>query len=231
MVRFRVYGELACFARPELKRQIVTYDVPTPSAMVGVISSILWKPAISWYIKGITVLNPIKTLAIARNELVKKISCEKANDASAKGYRIYIDSTERVVGRMQRRLLYLADVDYLVDADFTFVGDAEALEREEGIDPRAKYSQMFYRRLERGQSFKNAYLGMRECVAFVEPVPKALPVSAIANLPEGNRDLGYMLHSLDYGKEEKDIVPRYYRAIITQGHITVPPPWSDEVMG
>ena len=62
-----VWGDYACFTRPEMKVERVSYDVITPSAARGIFEAILWKPALNWHITKIEVMNPIKWISIRRN--------------------------------------------------------------------------------------------------------------------------------------------------------------------
>ena len=64
-----VQGDYACFTRPEMKVERVSYDVITPSAARAIFSAIFWKPAIKWNIKKIEVLSPIKWISVRRNEV------------------------------------------------------------------------------------------------------------------------------------------------------------------
>src|ERR1700680_2185003 len=72
-VKLLVSGERACFTRPEMKVERVSYDVMTPSAARGVLEAIHWKPAIRWVIDLIHVLKPVRFESIRRNEVGSKI--------------------------------------------------------------------------------------------------------------------------------------------------------------
>ena len=106
-VRLMISGPLACFSRPELSVERVSYDVMTPSAAVGVLEAIYWKPAIYWHVDRITVLRPIKTMQIKRNEVTVR--------ASARRQAIDVADTRN---RIQRTTLALRDVSYIIDAHF-----------------------------------------------------------------------------------------------------------------
>src|SRR3990172_1636258 len=69
LMRLKVWGRNACFTRPEMKVERVSYDVMTPSAARGALEAILWKPAIVWRITQIDVLKPIKWESVRRNEV------------------------------------------------------------------------------------------------------------------------------------------------------------------
>ena len=100
-----VWGDYACFTRPEMKVERVSYDVMTPSAGRAIFDAILWKPAISWHITKIEVLNPIKWINVRRNE-VGKISNTP----------IFIEDS-----RQQRAGLFLRDVRYRIYGWFEFI--------------------------------------------------------------------------------------------------------------
>ncbi len=154
----RIKGDYACFTRPEMKVERVSYDVMTPSAARGILEAVLWKPAIRWRIPRIDVLNPIQWTSVRRNEVSAVASIANAKTAMKTGtgdLGLYIEDT-----RQQRAGLFLRDVDYFVHADFSLT---RAAGDEDGI---VKFEQMFRRRVEKGQCFHRPYLGCR-----ATPVP------------------------------------------------------------
>ena len=226
-----VSGPLACFTRPEMKVERVSYDVITPSAARAIYSALLWKPAIRWRIDQIDVLAPIRWINIRRNEV------------GAVGGETPINAVDN---RVQRASLMLRDVRYRIHAHFDFILPADRPKvyaeapdwlrpedkdpefiREAGPDEKpAKYAAMFERRARKGQCFIRPYLGCRECAADFKLIdhPAAEPIQPI---PE-DRDLGFMLYDLDFSNP-KDPQPMFYHAKMTQGVITVPAPDSEEV--
>lgn len=223
-----VSGEFACFTRPEMKVERVSYDVITPSAARAIFDAILWKPAIRWRPTKIEVLAPIRWTSVRRNEVGKV--------ASPRGGGIFIEDD-----RQQRAGLILRDVKYRLHAEFEFIPpdkrgkvmnpvpewlvdteDAAELRKDE---TPAKYAAMFERRAKKGQCFNQPYLGCREfsCAFSLVNPAKALP----ASIPE-TRDLGWMLYDLDF-TDPKDIKPMFFRAEMKEGVITVPAPDSEEV--
>ena len=230
-----VAGDFACFTRPEMKVERVSYDVITPSAARAVFDAILWKPAIRWRVTKIEVLKPIRWTSVRRNEV--------ANVASPRSDGIVIEEA-----RQQRAGLLLRDVKYRLHAEFDFIpverrspsrnpapewlADAEEQELYRQAEARpdekeAKYAAMFDRRATKGQCFTQPYLGCREfsCTSFrLVRQPDAEPDRPI---PE-DRDLGWMLYDLDYS-DSLDIKPMFYRAELKQGVIDVPHPESSEV--
>jgi CRISPR-associated protein Cas5d len=226
-----VRGDFACFTRPEMKVERVSYDVMTPSAARAVFEAILWKPAIRWQVSKIEVLNPIKWTNLRRNEVGKV--------ASMRVPYIYADD-ESV--RQQRAGLFLRDVKYRIHASFelrdstphranfphlrkrTVNGNEEDLEKEP--NPTVKFMTMFERRAAKGQCVNQPYLGCREFAADFKLVePGAVP----GPIPE-TRDLGYMLYDLDYS-DANDPKPRFFRPHLVEGVVRVPPWDSEEVRG
>lgn len=204
--RVRVRGPYACFTRPELKTERVSYEVMTPSAARGVLDAILWKPAIRWHVERIHVLAPIKFEGIKRNEVNSKASL------NAKVGAYFADED-----RTQRNTLMLKDVDYVIEAHFTMTSRAG-----EG-DNLTKFVEMFQRRLTGGQCFHAPYLGCREFAAQFEPAPERWDVPESLR---GERDLGMMLHDLDFGDDLPDgkgkVTPRFFAARLKAGAMEVP---------
>ena len=213
-VRLRVWGDYACFTRPEMKAERVSYDVMTPSAARGVLEAIYWKPAIRWVVDRLSVLRPIRFGSVRRNELDCKIPLRNVQGAMRDGtsdLAVYVEEH-----RQQRAALVLRDVAYLIEAHFEF---------PDGRDPdEAKHLSIFNRRARQGQCFHRPYLGCREFpahFALVEGDPPA-PAPELA----GERDLGWMLLDLDYAQ---DMQPRFFRATLRHGVVAVPPLHGREV--
>lgn len=221
-----VSGPFACFTRPEMKVERVSYDVITPSAARAIFDAILWKPAIIWRVRKIEVLAPIRWISVRRNEVGKV--------ASPRSEGIYIE-----MDRQQRAGLLLRDVSYRLHAQFEFIppekrGQVINLVSEDLLDPveagelqkpdiksdetEAKYAAMFERRAKKGQCFHQPYLGCREFAASVRLVENgaksATPISE-------SRDLGWMLFDLDY-TNPSDPKPLFFRPKMEKGVITVP---------
>lgn len=209
-VRLQVWGDYACFTRPEMKVERVSYDVMTPSAARGVLEAIHWKPAIRWVIDRIHVLKPIRFQSIRRNEVGHKIAVGNVSramkSASIEGLHLFVDEQ-----RQQRAATVLRDVAYIIDAHFELTGTAGP------DDFEGKHLDIFNRRAARGQCFHRPCLGVREFpAAFTLPnggTPSASPALA------GERDLGWMLHDIDF---ENGMTPRFFRAVMRDGVIDVP---------
>ena len=212
-------GPWACFTRPEMKVERVSYDAMTPSAARACFEAILWKPAIRWHIRRIEVLKPIRWINLRRNEVASIVSTRNVETAMKSGtgnLALFIEDD-----RQQRAGLFLRDVAYRVHAEMEFIPER---------DPEAsftKYQEMFERRAGKGQCVNQPYLGCREFAAAfrlvtdlsVEPPP----------IPE-TRDLGFMLYDLDFSKPY-DPQPRIFRAKLQNGVIEVPAWDSEEVRG
>ena len=227
-----VKGDFACFTRPEMKVERVSYDVITPSAVRAIFSAIFWKPAIKWNVKKIEVLSPIKWISVRRNEV----------GAVAVKNPIMIEDS-----RQQRAGLFLRDVHYRIYAEMEFisinkrpkvlneipeslVSDEERQEISKDEHP-GKYHAMFERRAKKGQCFNQPYLGCREFSCefkFVDNPEKA--AEEFPAIPE-SRDLGFMLYDMDFEHPNPDgsINPAFFRATIENGIVNIPDWDSEEV--
>lgn len=222
-VRLKVWSEFACFSRPEMKLERVSYDVITPSAARGVIEAIYWKPQIRWVIDRLHVLRPIRFTSIRRNEVGTKIPATTAARAmkSGKGdLGLYIEGE-----RQQRAGLILRDVAYVIEAHFDLLG---------GDDNEAKHLDQFNRRARDGQCFTRPYLGLREHAADFELMEPGQLLPSPDESLLGERPLGWMLHDIEYAKGEnyrmrRPIGPRFFHATMRDGVIHVPPIGSAEV--
>lgn len=204
-VRLKVWGDYACFTRPEMKVERVSYDVITPSAARGILEAIYWKPAIIWVVDRLHVINPIRFDNIRRNELAGKLAAgtvRKAMRDSCSPVEVFIEDD-----RQQRAALVLRDVAYVIEAHFAFTGD-------EDNNP-AKHKEMFERRAGKGQCFHHPYLGCREFPAHFLPA-EGIPPS----VHRGEKDLGWMLHDIDFAK---NMEAKFFRALMRDGRIEIPP--------
>lgn len=210
-----VSGPYACFTRPEMKVERVSYDVITPSAARAIFDAILWKPAIFWRVKRIEVLAPIRWVSVRRNEVGKV--------ASPRSDGLYIEDD-----RQQRAGLFLRDVKYRLFAEFEFIPPEQRgkvhnpvpeylVNAEDTADLRkdetpAKYAAMFERRATKGQCFHQPYLGCREfAAAFWLVNPATEPATPIAE----TRDLGWMFYDWDHTCKEPQA--QFFRAQLEQG--------------
>lgn len=204
-IKIRVRGDYALFTRPEMKVERVSYDMMTPSAARGIIEAVYWKPAIRWVIDKIHVLNEIEFTNVRRNEVSDKISTDKALQImKGSSESFYLSSTD---ARQQRASLVLKNVDYIIEAHFELTDKAGA------EDTKEKHYNIILRRLRKGQHFHAPCLGTREFGAKVELVEED---AAIPSSPLGDRDLGWMLHDLDFSNSD-DIKPQFFRAALKNG--------------
>ena len=204
-----VSGPFACFTRPEMKVERVSYDVITPSAARSIFEAILWKPAIRWRVHRIEVLKPIRWINLRRNEVSAVVSTRNVQQAMTAGsgtLGLYIEEE-----RQQRAGYFLRDVAYRIHADLSLASGSN--------EPLMKYTEMFARRATKGQCVNQPYLGCREFAAafsLVTPdAPTAMPIGDI-------RELGWMLHDLDF-THPSDPQPRFFNAKMVAGVIAVPP--------
>lgn len=212
-----VWGDMACFTRPELKVERVSYDVITPSAARAIFDSIFWKPAIRWQVTKIEVLSPIKWTSIRRNEVGAVGSLQKTQ--------IYIEDY-----RQQKNALLLKDVHYRLYATLVYIPPKgrKGESRTAGADENpGKYQAMFERRASKGQCFNQPYLGTREFSASFRLIQNDAE-KTIQPINE-DRDLGIMLYDMDFTNPD-NIQAMYYRANMKNGVIIVPPIKSEEVL-
>ena len=220
-----VWGPMACFTRPELKVERVSYDVITPSAARAVFEAVFWKPAIHWQVTKIEVLNPIKWTTIRRNEV----------GAVASKNPIFIEDK-----RQQKNSLLLQDVRYRIWAKLEFIPqwkrketrnaqiDAEEADLLRKDENPGKYNAMFERRASKGQCFNQPYLGTREFSAsfrLVNPEQEEL-----APPIDESRDLDIMLYDMDFQANPDKPEAMFFRAQMESGVIIVPPINSKEVL-
>lgn len=218
-IQVEAWGDYACFTRPEMKTERVSYDVMTPSAARGLLESIYWHPGLRWVIECIHVCSPIRFTNIRRNEVKDVISARAVKSVMEKGKGIdelYLATTESI---QQRAAMVLKDVHYVIDAHFDMTDKAAP-----GDNP-GKFQDIIKRRLERGQCYSMPYFGTREFAAHFARCTELPPC------PEellGERDLGWMLWDMDY-TDTQDIKPKFFRAKLVDGAMDVPPPESGEV--
>ncbi len=214
-IRLHVWGEFACFTRPEMKVERVSYDVITPSAARGIVEAIYWKPEIRWRISRLHVLCPIRFTSLRRNEVASKVPAGSVSRVMKSGrgsLALYIEDD-----RQQRAATLLRDVEYVIEASFDILG---------GEDNPGKHLDQVNRRARAGQCYHRPYLGCREFPADFALIEKDDPLPASHDELMGERDLGYMLHDIDFAE---DMSPRFFRAVMRDGVIDVPPLASEEV--
>lgn len=207
--KIRVSGPMAVFSRPELKTERYSYDIPTPSACRGMIESVYWHKGIRYVIDEIKVLNPVRRISVKRNELKSKASASNVRDAMKNPKKCL--SINRKDDIAQRNSSILTDVDYLVRFHFELTGEENPGDSEE------KFAAILGRRLDKGQCYKQPYLGCREFPAKIERFEGDLP-SYYEDDEE--KDLGLMLYDLDYSNKA-DPQPIFYHPVMKNGVITV----------
>ena len=203
-VLMEVWGLTACFTRPEMKTERVSYDVPTPSAARGMIESIYYHPGLKWTIDRIWVLNPIQFMNLRRNEVSSKISASNVMQEANGGKRSCIVTTQDI---QQRAAMMLKDVRYVIEAHFDMTDKVNA------SDNPGKFQDIVKRRLRKGACYAAPYLGTRECTAHF----RLWEGGVIEGIDE-TRDLGYMLYDMDYSDPEH-IQPMFFRAKMEHGWI------------
>lgn len=216
-IRLKISGDYACFTRPEMKVERVSYDVPTPSAVRGILEAIHWKPAIRWVVDAIHVLEPIRFQSIRRNEVGGKAPAGKIKSAMKRGdladLQLLVDED-----RQQRASTVLVKPAYAIEAHF------ELTEKAGVEDNEGKHLDIFNRRAARGQCFHQPCLGTREFAAHFELLPVDAPLPKAI---EETRDLGFMLFDIDH--QARDRPSLFFRAMLENGVVKVPPPNSPEI--
>lgn len=210
-IKLRVWGDNACFTRPEMKVERVSYDVMTPSAARGILEAIHWKPAIRWVIDRIHVLNEIKFDNIRRNEVENKISASSIK--SAMNGKTPVLSQIVTEERQQRATLMLNKPEYMIEAHFQMTAAAGTEDTPE------KHYNIFLRRARQGQCFHRPYLGCREFAAQFALIESGdeLPRSFYQDKEE--IDLGWMLHDIDFAD---NMTPYFFRGTMRNGVVHVP---------
>lgn len=218
-IRLEVRGDYACFSRPEMKVERVSYDVMTPSAARGLLEAIFWHPGLRYTIDRIHVCSPIQFSNLRRNEVKSTISARSARAVMERGKgELWLAASEDI---QQRAAMLLRNVHYVIEAHFDMTENAAP-----GDNP-GKFQDILKRRITRGQFYHQPYFGCREFPAQFKlceelpPCPDEL---------KGSRDLGYMLWDLDYTDPE-NIVPLFFRAKLENGVLSVPTRDSGEVIG
>lgn len=209
-IRLQVAGDRACFTRPEMKVERVSYDVMTPSAARGIVEAIYWKPEIRWQIDRITVLKPITFTSVRRNEVKDKIGAGTVAKAMKDGtgnLGFYVDEGDN---RQQRATLMLREVGYIIEAHIEILS---------GPDNIAKHLDQFNRRVRKGSCFSRPYLGCREFAANFALLEAESAMPVVDEKLMGERDLGYMLHDIDFAD---NMQARFFRAVMHDGVIEVP---------
>lgn len=204
-VEVNVWGEFACFTRPEMKVERLSYRCMTPSAARGILEAIFWKPQFNWIVQEIAILNPVQQISLRRNEVNSKIPASKVSGWRERQEhdRYFAD-----VDNTQRNTIALKNVNYVIKANL-------ALGKEFAEIHPAKFRDQFRRRVERGQCYLRPYLGCREFAAnFAPPPDNYRPI----NLTE---DLGRVVFDFDYRGEDRAI-PHFFQARIEEGVLDVP---------
>lgn len=216
VVRVKVTGDYACFTRPDLKVERMTYPCMTPSAARGVLDAILWKPEFQWYVRRIVVLNPVRFMTIKRNEIKFKQSTNP----------IVVDEvldSGKPKNRVQRNSVVLRDVAYIIEASIFINNAADKRMYEKYIGMTQKKEGIFPRRVSKGQCWRRPYLGTREFAAeFMPPDGNEQPLQE--TIPIGN-----MLFDIFYDDKGKP-QPLFFEAAIRDGVLSCEVPENDQMM-
>jgi len=203
-ILMEVWGPMACFTRPEMKTERVSYDVPTPGAVRGMIESVFFHPGLRWVPDRIWVLNRIQFMNVRRNEVKSKVLASAVLQEANGGKAGAIFTSEDI---QQRAAMLLKDVRYVFEAHFEMTVQANP------SDNHGKFQDIIKRRLRRGACYSTPYFGCRECTAHFR-LWEGGEIPAI----DETRDLGYMLYDMDYS-DPTDIQPMFFRARMEHGVI------------
>jgi len=212
IVKVKVEGDYACFTRPDLKVERMTYPCMTPSAARGILDSILWKPEFQWYVRRIQVLKPVRFATIKRNEIKAK-----------QGQTPIIIEDKRV----QRNSVVLRDVAYIIEASI-FQSKHDDKNRPEKYigkkDIDTDHDGIFIRRVKKGQCWRRPYLGTREFAAeFMESAGDEQPIQE--TIP-----IGSMLFDIFYDSHGKAQPLFFHDVAIRSGVLNCEVPENDNMM-
>ena len=202
-MRIEVWGDYACFSRPEMKTERVSYDIITPSAARGLVEAIYWHPGLKYHIDRVYLLSPIRFTNIRRNEVKSTLLASAALSAAKGGAAQVLYTSADIV---QRASMVLQDVHYVIECHFTMTDKAAP-----GDNP-GKFQDILRRRLNKGQCYHQPCFGCREFPAnFREwPAGESIPALPVT------QDLGFMLYDLDYS-DPANIRSQFFRAKLENG--------------
>lgn len=233
MHEVKVWGDVACFTRPEAKVERVSYEVMTPGAARGVLEAIYWKPEFSWEVREIRVLKPIRSLTMTTNEIKHR----QSENLARRGGVYLADSSGGLRGevgnRVQRHNVLLKDVAYIIRARMVL-----APHQQGDFSQLAKHEAIFDRRLRKGQCFHQPYLGIREYAAYFEApsgeeVPEAITMELgkmhydIHHVADEAGPLAFRTHTGEGAGTAKTVrgraVPLFFDARLVDGVLKIPP--------
>ena len=218
-IAMEVWGDYACFTRPEMKVERVSYDVMTPSAARGLVEAIYFHPGLVWRIDRIHVCAPIQFTNLRRNEVKATVSARTARTVMERGKgTLYLDASQEI---QQRAAMLLKNIHYVIEAHFDMTDKAAP------SDNPGKFQDIITRRLNRGQCYHQPYFGCRE---FPSNFKRCETLPSCPDVLKGEKDLGWMLYDMDYSDLE-NIRPRFFRATLRDGVLEIPPWDSEEVRG
>lgn len=218
-IKVEVWGDYACFTRPEFKTERVSYDVITPSAARGILDSIYWHPGMRYIIDSIQVCNPVQFINMRRNEVDAVVPAQTARNVMAGGTaELYISAPNHI---QQRASLLLRDVRYVITAHFEMTKNAS------DRDNPKKFWEIIQRRIRKGQFYSQPCFGCKEFPAYFKEHAEEHPCHPALR---GDRDLGFMLWDMNYDNPA-NITPLFYRPQMKDGLIIVPKRGSGGVFG
>lgn len=216
--KLEVWGDLACFTRPEAKVERLSYPVMTPSAARGIFDAIFCnRHQMWWQIRQIEVLNDPKFIALRRNEVKGRAPADSTISGWINGRQpqpLMADGDDEATGRTQRQTIALKDVRYRLSAE---------IRPWPGFESKLpEFQDKFRRKAKAGQCLYQPYLGCREFPAFFEFLEEpSVPASGSLNL-----DIGWMVYDvfqLDRpGASTDGPAVSLFRASVSNGVLAVP---------
>ena len=206
-IRIIVDGPFACFTRPDLKVERVSYDIMTPSAARNLVQAIYWHPGVKYTITEIDLLAPVKRIQVMRNEVKSKLLSAKALTCAKKGRDMYLNPSEDI---MQRSGVILKDVKYCIHVH---VDMTEGHHEKDSVE---KFKSILMRRARKGQCYTQPYLGLKEFSANFQLVELDEEVHPIHE----DKDLGLMLYDMDYANTEH-IKPMFFFGQLQDGRMNL----------
>lgn len=201
-IKIEVWGEYACFSRPEMKTERVSYDVMTPSAARGIVEAVYWHPGLQYHIDKIYLLKPVRFTNVRRNEVKSTLLSSNVLAAARGGTPPVLYTSQDI---QQRAAMILQDVHYVIECHFTMTDQASE------SDNAGKFQDILRRRLQKGQCYHQPCFGCREFPAyFREWTEKEIPAVDVT------QDLGFMLYDMDYS-DPQNITPQFFRARLVNG--------------
>lgn len=198
-IRLMVWAERALFTNPEMKIEKHSYLIPTPSACIGLLSKIHWKPEFKFKLLQIDVLHPFTQFNMMINGIKSKVPFNSIKSTMKNMNPLYLNAPKN---RTQYRITGMKDVRYILYFQI------EASTKEE----TSKQQEIFLRRARNGACFAQPYMGCKEFPAHFKLLKKSESSPTPINL---TIDFGLMLYNFDYRFNPPP--PKFFHAKLNKG--------------